>query len=198
MSAYELPTSINVMGVDYAIRSDFRAILDVLIALNDKDLDDNEKAAVLLQIVFVDWEKIPRNHLQDAINKAVKFIDCNCKSTGKPQPKMVDWEQDANLIIPAINKVAHTEIRAVEYLHWWTFFSYYMEIGEGLFSNVIHIRQKKTKGEKLEKWEQRFYKENKSLIDFEKTEVRSDEEKEMLRDYFGYKKSNRASNCRCP
>lgn len=188
MSAYELPTSLNVRGVDYAIRSDFRAILDVLIALNDKDLDDNDKAIVLLQIVFVEWQKIPKDCMQEAINKAVKFIDCNCKSDGKTRPKMVDWEQDSNLIIPAINKVAHTEIRAVEYLHWWTFFSYYMEIGEGLFSNVISIRQKKAKGKKLEKWEQEFYRENKAIIDFERAEERNEEEKQLLRDYFGYKK----------
>ena len=58
----------------------------------------------------------------------------------------------------------------------------------GLFSNIIHIRQKKQKGKKLEKWEQDFYNENKSLIDFKQKDQRSDEEKEKLRDYFGYKK----------
>ena len=188
MSAYELPTSLNIRGVDYSIRTDFRAILDVLIALNDKDLDENDKTIVLLQIMFIDWQSIPREHLQEAANKAVEFIDCNCKDDGKPSPKLIDWEQDAALIIPAVNKVAHKEVRAVEYLHWWTFFSYYMEIGESLFSNVVGIRQKKAKGKKLEKWEMDFYKENKSIIDFKKEEKRSSEEKEMLRNYFGYKK----------
>lgn len=188
MSAYELPTSLNIRGVDYSIRSDFRAILDVLIALNDKELDDSDKALVLLQIVYVDWQSIPRDCLQIAIEKAMEFISCNCKDDKKPKPQLVDWEQDASLIIPAINKVAHTEIRAVEYLHWWTFFSYYMEIGESLFASVVSIRQKKAKGKKLEKHEQEFYRENKTLIDFNKSEKRSKEEQEMLRDYFGYKK----------
>ena len=73
-------------------------------------------------------------------------------------------------------------------MHLWTFIGAYMEIGEGLFSNIIHIRQKKAKGKKLEKWEQEFYKENKSLIDFQHKEKRSNEEKEMLRNYFGYSK----------
>lgn len=188
MSAYELPTSLNIRGVDYSIRSDFRAILDVLIALGDKELDDSEKAIVLIQIVYVDWESIPHDCLQEAIEKAIKFINCDCKDDKKPKPQLVDWEQDANLIIPAINKVAHMEIRAVEYLHWWTFFSYYMEIGESLFASVVSIRQKNAKGKKLEKHEQEFYKENKSLIDFNKSKIRSKEEKEMLRDYFGYGK----------
>lgn len=189
MSAYELPTSLNIRGVDYAIRSDFRAILDVLIALNDNELDDKEKSLIMLAIIYKDWQSIPKNCLEDALKEAVKFIDCNYKDDGKAHPKTVDWEQDANLIIPAINKVAHTEIRGLSYLHWWTFLSYYMEIGESLFANVIHIRQKKAKGQKLEKWEQEFYKENKSLIDFEKKTQRSEEEKEELRSLiFGHKK----------
>ena len=40
-----------------------------------------------------------------------------------------------------------------------------MEIDEGAFSNVISIRRKKSKGKKLEKWEQDFYNENRKLID---------------------------------
>ena len=40
-----------------------------------------------------------------------------------------------------------------------------MEIGECTFSNIISIRSKKQKGQKLEKWEQNFYKENRKMID---------------------------------
>ena len=35
---YELPTSLNVCGVEYAIRSDYRAALDVLSAFSAVDL----------------------------------------------------------------------------------------------------------------------------------------------------------------
>lgn len=65
-----------------------------------------------------------------------------------------------------------------------------MEIGESLFSNIVHIRMKKAKGKKLDKWEQEFYKENKSLIDFkEKKEQRSEEEKSAIDElFYGHKK----------
>jgi len=56
----------------------------------------------------------------------------------------------------------------LQYLHWWTFFSYYMEIGEGLFSQVVSIRSKKAQHKKLEKYEQEFYRENKKLVDIRK------------------------------
>lgn len=194
-NAWEFPTSLNIGGVDYEIRTDYRAVLDLMAALNDPELTDSDpqinaymQSQVILQIMFPKCDDIPIEHIQEALNKVSEFIDMGI-SDDRKNPKTMDWEQDAPILIPAINKVLNCEIRAQKYIHWWTFLGAYMEIGESLFSNVIHIRQKKAKGKKLEKWEQEFYKENKSLIDFnDKKSKRSDEEKEMLRDYFGYKK----------
>lgn len=194
-SAWEFPTSLNIGGVDYEIRTDYRAVLDLMAALNDPELTDSDpqitsymQSQVILQIMFPKCDDIPAEHIQEALNKVSEFIDMGISEDSK-KPKTMDWEQDAPIIIPAINKVLNMEIRAQKYIHWWTFLGAYMEIGESLFSNILHIRQKKAKGKKLEKWEQEFYKENKSLIDFnDKKYKRSDEEKEALRDYFGYKK----------
>ena len=141
----------------------------------------------MLRIMYKDWKRIPSEHIQEALNLASEFIDCGHCDDDKKHPKSVDWKQDANIIIPSVNKVAHTEIRALSYMHWWTFLSYYMEIGESLFASVVNIRIKKAEGKKLEKYEQEFYKKNKSLIDFEKKEQRSTEEKEALRALFGFK-----------
>lgn len=187
MNPYELPTSLTINGVGYSIRTDYKDILTVLMAFNDKQLDESDKAIAMLKIVYKDWKSIPTEHIQEALKKASEFIDCGNNDDGKHHPKTVDWEQDANIIIPAVNKVAHTEIRALSYMHWWTFLSYYMEIGESLFASVVNIRIKKAEGKKLEKYEQEFYKKNKYLIDFEKKEQRSTEEKEALRALFGFK-----------
>ena len=193
-SAWEFPTSLNVGGVDYEIRTDYRAVLDLLTALADPELTDSDpqmtaymQSRVILEIMFPDCDNIPTEHIQEALEKVSEFIDMGI-SDDRKKPKTMDWEQDAPILIPAINKVLNTEIRAQEYIHWWTFLGAYMEIGESLFSNVIHIRQKQAKGKKLEKWEQEFYKENKSLIEFKNKSQRSDEEKEALRDYFGFGK----------
>ena len=194
MNVWNFPTSLNIGGIEYEIRTDYRVILDLLMALNDPELSDSDnkmsaymQSRVILEIMFPDWDNIPQEHIQEALDKVAEFIDMGIGDDSK-KPKTMDWEQDAPIIIPAINKVLNREIRAEKHMHWWTFLGAYMEIGEGLFSNIIHIRQKKAKGKKLEKWEQEFYKENKSLIDFQHKEKRSNEEKEMLRDYFGYSK----------
>lgn len=175
--AYGLPTSLTVGGVGYSIRTDYRAILDILIAQTDPELDASCKTLVMLQILYEDWKSIPGEYLQEAIDKAVEFIDCGQADDGKKNPRLMDWEQDASMIIPAVNKAAHTEIRAVPYMHWWTFFSYFMETGECLFSSVVHIRQKRAKHKKLEKWEEEYYRENKAIIDL-KTKLSEDEQRE--------------------
>lgn len=176
MTGYELPTSLNIGGVDFNIRTDYRAILDILIACNDPDLDEYAKSEVMIKILFIDWDDIPESMLEEACEKACDFIDCGQKED-KKRPKLIDWQQDASIIIPAVNKVAHMEVRAVPYMHWWTFFSYFMEIGESLFSNVISYRNNRAKHKKPEKWEKDFYKENKSLIDF-KSELSEEEKKQ--------------------
>lgn len=194
-SAWEFPTSLNIGGVDYKIRTDYRAVLDLLTALNDPELTDDDdkitafiKSSVIMEIMFPDCDSIPVEHWQEAINKVSEFIDMGIVNSRK-KPKTMDWEQDAPILIPAINKVLNCEIRAQEYIHWWTFLGAYMEIGESLFSNVIHIRQKKASGKKLEKWEQEFYNANKSLIDFKKIDKRSDEEKKALEKlFYGHRK----------
>lgn len=175
MSAWELPTSITVNGTVYAIRTDFRAVLDVLAAMNDPDLflpdaSDQEKAWVqvdtALQILIEDYNKLPPEDFFDAYNQLIDFIDCGMKEdSNKPPVHLMDWEQDAQVIIPAINRVQGKEIRSLPYLHWWTFLGAYMEIGDCLFAQIVNIRQKKQKHQKLEKWEQEFYRNNKSIID---------------------------------
>lgn len=198
MNAWELPASLNVGGVDYKIRTDYRVILDILAAVNDpgifeEDMSEEEKkmeqVLTMLQILYIDFEDMPRKDWKEAAEKANDFIDCGLKDEGKPKLRLMDWEQDAPLIIPAVNKVSNQDIRAVKYMHWWTFFGYYMEIGECTLATVTNIRSKKKKGKKLEKWEKEFYQQNKKIVDIKvKGNERSEEEKEALRKLLGLNK----------
>lgn len=197
MYAWELPTSLEVGRKEYDIRTDYRVILDILAAMNDpeifepemtEDEKNIEQAMTMLQILYIDFDSIPAKDYQEAIEKAVAFIDCGIKGDNKPKPRTMDWEQDAPIIAPEVSKVAGRDIRIGE-THWWEFFGYYLGIGEGVFSSIVSIREKRRKGKKLEKWEKEFYQNNKSLIDLKSKKIeRSEEEKEELRRLFGLKK----------
>lgn len=198
MYAWKLPTSLNVGGTDCKIRTDYRVILDILAAMNDPDIFEpgmsrekmqQEKVMTMLQILYIDFDSMPPRDWKEAAEKACDFIDCGIKDDGKPKPRTMDWEQDAPLIVPAINKSVKIDVRSVKYMHWWTFFGLYMEIGESTFSTVVSIRDKKRRGKKLEKWEQEFYRNNKHLVDLKARRMeRSEEEKDALRELFGLKK----------
>lgn len=173
--------SLEVGGKQYKIRSDYRAVLDILAAHGDPDLAPEEKAMVTLRILYADYKSIPPDSMEEALKKAIEFIDCGqVPEEGKKPPKIMDWEQDALMICAAVNKAAGVEVRSVPYMHWWTFFAYYMGVGECLFSSVVDIRAKKAKGKKLEKHEKDFYRENKSLVDLKRKT--SQEEAEAIQD----------------
>lgn len=180
MNAWEKPTSLVIGGVGFSIRTDFRAILDILKYYNDPDYEDDEKVLICLQILYRDFDSIPPERYEEALEKAVEFIDAGIEDDGKSKPRLMDWEQDAALLLPPINKQLGYDCRDIENLHWWTFIGAYMEIGESLFSEVLHIRSKKAKGKRLEKYEQEFYRENKHLIDI-KTKLSEEEEAEKAR-----------------
>lgn len=189
-NVWSLPTSLTIGGVGYAIKTDFRDILKVLGVLSDPDAMTETKIIVMMKYLIEDFDSLPVDDYEEAINKIYEFIDCGERDDKKRnRPVLMDWEQDAPLIIPAVNKVLGQEIRAVPYLHWWTFVGAYMNISDGLFSSVVSIRVKKSKGKKLEKHEQEFYRENKSLIDIKRKETAEERaEKDALREMLGFKK----------
>lgn len=159
-----LPTSLEVGGTDFQIRTDYRDILRIIFALNDPDLDDREKARVLLTILYIDYKNLP--NLEEAIEKAMWFISCgDDDSKNGTGEKLIDWEHDISMIIPPVNRVANRDVRSPEPMHWWTFIGYYSEIGECHFSQMFSIRYKKKHGKKLEKWEQEIYSRHKDEID---------------------------------
>lgn len=171
MNLWELPTSVKVNGNEYSIRTDYRAVLDVLTALSDKEMTGDTpeetnyiQSEIIRQIMFKDPDNIPDEDLEDVFKGVAEFIDMGVENTDKPSPRVMDWEQDATLIIPAVNRVVGREIRADKYMHWWTFLSAYMEIGECTFTHILSIRQKKATGKKLEKWEQDYIRDNKDVV----------------------------------
>lgn len=181
----QLPQTLNVCGKDYAIRSDYRNILRIVSAYNDKTLSDREKIYVCLSRLYKDLQKIPKDEATyaAAYRAATEFLECRL-SSDKPSPKVVNWEKDEQLIFPAINKVAGMEVRSVPYLHWWTFLGYFQSIDrEDLWGFVLTIRQKKATGKKLEKHEKEFYSANYELCCLDKKEDRKTPQDQLAEIY---------------
>lgn len=164
---YSIPTTVDIDGSQFKIRNkgDYRVILDCFSALNDSELNTQERIFASLLIFYEDFEStedFESINIETAITEMFKFFNCGDinKNVKNVPYKLIDWEADEQLICSAINKVANTEIRASEYIHWWTFMGYYSAIGECPLSTIISIRDKIMKGKKLEKHEQEYRRDN--------------------------------------
>ena len=92
-------------------------------------------------------------------------VDDACTDDTVKQLRAWGREQDAPLIAADINKAAGCEVRALPYLHWWTFMAWFNSIGDGQLATLLRVRSKLRHGQKLQPWEQDYYRKNKAMVD---------------------------------
>lgn len=178
MTLWALPTTHTINGTTYDLNTDYRDILEIIEHLNNEK--ESERIRWQIAVALFYEQDVPIEHMQEAMQYLADFISAG-EAGDNPGPKLLDWKQDAQMIVSGVNKVAGKEIRALKYMHWWTFVSLFHEIGEGQLSTIVSIRLKRATGKKLEKWEQEFYRANKNKIDFQKPK---DPEAEEIKAYF--------------
>lgn len=192
---YEIPTRITVQDTQYHIRNDgdYRVVLECFVALNDTELTENERIFSCMAIFSddIDFDDIlafDNEHLNAFVSEMFNFINCGEPNGvgAKTKRKVIDWEQDQQMICAGVNKVAGTEVRALEYLHWWTFMGYFCSIGESILSTVVGIRDKILKGKKLEKYEQEFRRDNPQYFTWDTRTLQEKEDDELLKQLWDF------------
>lgn len=167
-----LPEAAELGGESYPFRADFRDVLQVIACLDDPDLPECSRWLVALNLFYK--TTVPRIHRQAAMEYLARFLTC-----GEPEERagarLLDWQQDAGAIISGVNHVAGQEIRALPFVHWWTFLSWFHSMPPGQLSTVVSIRDKLSRGKKLEDWEKDFYRQNKARIEIKPRLSRQEE-----------------------
>ncbi len=165
MDLWSLPQSLQVGGREYGICADFRDILEIFSYFQKEELPEFVRWEIALGLFYK--EEIPQKHKPEAMEKLSLFLSGGRQE--KPGPKLLDWQADAGVIVADVNKVAGCEIRALPFVHWWTFLAWFNALGEGQLSAIVSIRSKLSRGKKLEDHEREFYQSNKDRIDLPKT-----------------------------
>lgn len=172
---WDLPTEAEIGGETYAIRWEYRCILDICAAIADPEMEPQDKAAAALTIFYPDLDQMPPEHYEEALKWCYWFIDGGQEPGGQKGPRLVDWEQDFPYIAAPVNRVIGREIRSPEPLHWWSFLGAYMEIGDCVFAQVVRIRDRLARGKHLDKQDREWYRKNKRLVDLKRRYTSADE-----------------------
>lgn len=161
---WQLPVQKELGGRVYDLHADYREILDIFACLEDPDLPEQVRWLVALELFY--GQQVPTEDRQEAMEYLAYFLSCG--QEGKPGPRLLDWQQDADAIIAGVNQAAGQEVRALPFVHWWTFLSWFHAIGEGQLSTLVSIRDRLRRGKKLEPWQKEFYRENKHRVELKK------------------------------
>ena len=137
MSSWQLPTRLEVGEKTYPIHSDYRDILDILHRLNDASEPEFIRWRVALALFYEG--DLPRSDYPEAMQKLADFLNCGQTLPRSPAPP--------------------------PYLHWWTFMAWFNSIGDGQLATLLRVRSKLHHGQKLQPWEQDYYRKNKAMVD---------------------------------
>jgi hypothetical protein len=169
MDRFRLPTSITIGEKEIPFNADYRNAIYIFKILVDPDLLDFEKIELAMENFYETDDYL--TDIEFAAMEMMYFLrggaeeEHRHKSDKKP---LYDWEKDYDIIVAPINRVMGKDVRGLDFLHWWTFLSAFMEIGECTFNTYVGIRDKLNRGKKLEKWEETIFKEHKEKIKLEK------------------------------
>jgi hypothetical protein len=129
--------------------------------------------------LFIFYEDISAiEDFETAIKEMFRIINGGeeQEESREQKPKLMDWEHDFPVLIAPIDRVLGFEIRSVDYLHWFSLLSAYMEIGECTFSTIVSIRSKRVKGKKLDKWEEEYIREHRKMVELPRKLTAEEEE----------------------
>ena len=68
-----LPSKIKINNKIYDINFDYKTIINILLAFEDTELTRSEQTYIMLKNIYK--KEIPKEDTQEAIDKAIKFID---------------------------------------------------------------------------------------------------------------------------
>lgn len=114
-SLHGLPECVDVDGVSYGIRSDFRVVLRALKMLGDPEIGRNEKPILLAKIFYT--VKAPA----DPWPAFERFVRCGRDDAAGGGVRDFDYEDDAQEIYAAFWQVYGIDLIDVSELHWWKF-----------------------------------------------------------------------------
>lgn len=156
-----LPLSLNIDGVEYPIKTDYRAILKYDRMISQK----SEDGVIIIRALEQIFCKLP-NNIEAAIAGINWFVNCgreekqnvpSNKTLGINGNKAFDFERDELLIWSAFRSRYGIDLLETECLHWWLFRALLDDIGNDVrLSQIMQYRIIDTNAEGISKERKKF------------------------------------------
>lgn len=188
-----LPESVQINGVDYKLRTDFRNALRVMLAFEDSDVTPEERGAILLENIY---EEVPED-VSAAITMASRFLDGTLEGREEEpreeKPRLYSFSHDGNYIFAAFQQTHGIDLDTVQ-MHWWKWIALFMDLGQDTtFCNLISMR-KRVKTGKASKEEVKEYRENRDLYELPEVDNRSLDERIKEEEFLRLVRGERSSD----
>lgn len=136
-----VPESVEIDGIEYEIRTDFRISILFEMMMQDEELSNEEKILKALELYY---PIIPDN-VEEAIDKIKWFYRCgkdivksNNESHGE-SVKIYDYEYDDDYIYSAFLSQYNVDLQDIKHLHWWKFKAMFKSLNED--NKIVKIMQ---------------------------------------------------------
>ena len=177
-----LPTAVEICGRQVKIRADFRAGLAFERARGDETLDQLQRLALGLSVLY---EEVP-DEIGAAVDRALWFYRCGREESGEAAgaadaapsagPRIYSFEEDAPYIYAAFLSQYGLDLTEIPFLHWWKFKALFGALEERHeFVKIMRYRSVAI-SPKMTAEEQKFYRTMKRL--YALPDKRSEEEKQ--------------------
>lgn len=108
------------------LRTDFRESIKFELLMQEKNINEQDKIALALQLYYYDLSKI--TDIKEAINEILYFYagqqknnDIEKKKSKEDNKQIYSYEFDAEYIYSAFMQQYGIDLNSIKYLHWWKF-----------------------------------------------------------------------------
>lgn len=163
------------------IRTDFRESIKFELLMQDRDIEDERKVKMILNLYYYRPEQI--TNIKQALEEVVWFYaggdkkeNSNKTAKNNNKKQIYSYEFDAEYIYSAFMQQYKIDLNSIRYLHWWKFKALFVNLNEDvLFSKIMQYRAIELNTIK-DKEMKKFYKKMKRL--YALPDMRTEEEKE--------------------
>ena len=163
------------------IRTDFRESIKFELLMQDRDIEDERKVKMILNLYYYRPEQI--TNIKQALEEVVWFYtggdkkeNTNINNNSNNKKQIYSYEFDAEYIYSAFMQQYKIDLNSIRYLHWWKFRALFTNLNEDvLFSKIMQYRAIDLSSIK-DKGMTKFYKKMKRL--YALPDMRTEEEKE--------------------